>query len=142
MATELVVGEHSYRVQKLNAIQQFHVARRVIPVLKTAIGALVALKNNEGRVADPMDIIIAMSDDLARMSDEDSEYVLKTCLAVVQRKQGSGWMSLMTAGRFQFEDLELPQMMQLVVAVLQDHFASFFAGDPARHSIAGAPLAG
>lgn len=138
MPTEFRVGEHLYRTrQKLNARQQFHVARRMAPL----IGQFVALGPmlNAALSAETMDqatieaLILSLSGALSRMEDAECDYVLDHCLGVVQRSSGNGggpvWSDIWNAraNALQFQDIELPAMLQITAEVLQENLSSFFA---------------
>lgn len=68
---------------------------------------------------------------LAQMKDEDVDYVLDACLAVVARRQdtpgGVVFADVMPRpGVCMFSDITADEMMQLAVAVVQDSSGSFF----------------
>ena len=79
-----------------------------------------------------------MADVLSKMSDEDADYVTKTCLSVVSRKQGMEWVSLMSDSRLMFDDLEAFEMMLLSFFVIRRNLANFmqklvtFLADPVK----------
>lgn len=109
------IGVHEYQIRKLDGRKQFHVMRRMGPLVMhvTAgdIGAAVTA--------------------LAQMKDEDVDYVLDACLAVVARRQdlptGVMFADVMPRpGMCMFSDLTADDMMQLAVAVVQDSLGSFF----------------
>ena len=136
----------TYRIGKLNAIQQFHIARRMAPVLAVlgeSVGALVSLLPKPGQqVGDtelPDGVIPALAsaaEVMAQMSDADSEYVIYTCLGVVARKQGEVYAPILGPQRqFMFSDIEMPAMLQLTFAVVKDNLGSFFPkGEGARNT--------
>lgn len=98
---EFTVNGADYRSGKLDAFKQFHTSRRLA-------------KTN-----------------LIHMSDEDSEYVVKACLGVTQRKSGGTWAPMLAGDRMMFNDLKLFEMMEIVEHVLEDHKADFSAAPPA-----------
>lgn len=114
MAPEIIefeVGGHEYRAGRLDAFQQIHVARRLAPVLGSVAAGLAPIArelfgvlgqagdNRTGVVvallASRAEQILAclpnLGDAISRINDEDAEYILKTCLGVVQRKAEGGW---------------------------------------------------
>lgn len=138
MEIEFKIGENTYRAGKMNAMKQFHVARRIAPV----VGSLVALT----RGAPAMDEILQpIAEAIAKLSDGDCEYVLGACLSAVQRQSGQGWAAVWDSrvGRLMFEDIDLPAMIQIATRVLQDNLAPFFSGlqsgSPSAETAAGAP---
>lgn len=66
---------------------------------------------------------------IAKMSTEDSEYVLNTCLDTCTRQQaGGGWQRLRVSGRFLFDDIDMQIMMRLVVEVVKENLSNFIPG--------------
>jgi hypothetical protein len=64
------------------------------------------------------------------MTDEDVEYIIFTCLSVVQRQQPDGryqGVANLQARSLQFQDIDLPVMMRLAAAVVQENLGGFFA---------------
>ena len=72
--------------------------------------------------------MLAISDDLAKLSDEQLNYVIDKCLATVQvETNGGAPMKLMISGRPMFP-IDLPVMMQIMWAVLMENFRPFLSG--------------
>jgi hypothetical protein len=119
------INGQSYRIGRLDAKKQFHVARRLAPLLAGLGGALKPEAKGFAELVSPI------AEALAKMSDEDTDYVLDTCLMVVQRQQGEGWQNVMVkGGGLMFQDIDLPTMLRLAVAVIQQNLGSFFPGGP------------
>lgn len=131
--SEIKVGDHLYRIGRLDARKQFHVARRLAPVLAGLSGS--AGKTSGGLVAQLMPI----ADALSKMADEDVDYVLDTCLAVCQRAQQGGQYAAVTVanGGLMFQDIDMAQMIKLTVAVIQGNMAGFFDAAPADLPVGG-----
>lgn len=128
---ETEIAGVKYRVGRLDARKQFHVARRLTPVM----GALVAaLKGGEGELSgeNVLSALVPMSEAVATMADADADYVITTCLGACERESvvhGAGWSPVSAPnGRLMFDDIALPQMLQLVAAVIQENLAPFFPG--------------
>lgn len=148
-ATQIEIGEHVYSVDKLDPFRQFHIARRLGPavyalarsagsVLKAAVpeGVPGSLDNVVAglRGLDPgalMGVVVEAAgplvDVLAKMSNDDAQYVLNECLSVCSRKVGdAGWQVAYVEGSgFVFHDMPLPEMMQLVVAAIRHNLGNF-----------------
>ena len=120
MTDTIEVGGNSYRIGRLDARKQFHVARRLAPILP----ALGGMKTGK----DMMMSIAPVAEALSKMSEEDTDYVLDTCLAVCQRIQGNGQGAPLMArgGGLMFQDIDMPQMIQLTIQVLRENLAGFF----------------
>lgn len=116
------VGGQKYRIGRIDARKQFHVARRLAPLL----AGMSAGGQGEGFAA----FIGPLTDALSGMSDEDVDYVLDVCLGVCQRIQSNGQGALVIArgGSLMFEDMDMGQMIQLAVKVIQQNLGGFFPG--------------
>jgi hypothetical protein len=107
---------NEYAIGKLGARDQFHVARRISPIII------------ELRKDDMASLLLALS----RMSDEDTNYVLDRCLAVCRRKNvGGGWDSLMAVqgNKFipAFSDIDGRTELELAGNVIEaNELGSFF----------------
>lgn len=126
---EFTVNGESYRNTKLNAVQQFHVARRLAPLLTKSSAAFL---NQPGNLDDMAQTLEPVFDALGAMDDDVCNYVLRTCLASVQKNVGGQWITVWNpaAGRLQFDDLDLATMLQLTVQVIQDNLGTFLQGTP------------
>ena len=121
MFEELEVGGKRYRIGRLDAKKQFHVARRLGPIL-------AGLGESAGKSADTLPAQIApIAGALSKMSDEDVDYVLDACLGVCHRVESIGqYAPVMARGGMMFSDIDMGQMVQLAVAVIQGNLRSFF----------------
>jgi hypothetical protein len=147
-----------FRTGRLNARQQFHVARRLGPILvarlqgMAAMTKMLGLPTAEGaqEAAEPAPEALVPEDvmaagfipaatALARMPDADADFVLTTCLGVCSRMQGSQWAPVQASnGKMMFEDIGMQEMMQLVNAVVKENLGDFFP-DPLGGATAPRP---
>lgn len=124
---------------KLDCFEQFHCARRVAPILG-ALGVtaaqIAAYNAKEGADADPdfMGVLPIVFDQIARMPQSDVDYILRTCLARCARQQGDKFAPLMVAERLMFMDVDMPTMIQLVLATLRENLSGFFPTAPDAQS--------
>lgn len=134
MNTIVTVEQNNYRIGKLPAMQQFHVLRRVAPIL-TSMGVSASQLAELGKENVGEDGLLSMmgaaASVVARMDDKEVEYVIYTCLAVVSREQvlpqGSKYMNVLTGGRnLQFADITMDIMLRLTVEVLKENLSGFF----------------
>ena len=115
---DLTINGAEYVTGKMNAIKQFHVTRRLMPVL----GSLASANGK-----DLVDMLPALAESIGKMPDEDAEYVLFACLDVARRKQSNGLAPVRAAnGGLMFDDIDLAAMMQISAAVLQENLGGFF----------------
>lgn len=138
MSTDVTVGGQTYRVGRLDAMKQFHVARKLAPVITSLGGsstmAVKAIKNGENPGDFEMVLLKPVMDALASMPEADCEFILGTCLAAVQRKSegGTGWTPIWNAAakRLQFEDIGVTGMLEITAAVLRSNLGNFFPAAP------------
>lgn len=127
------VGGQQYRIGRLDAKKQFHVARRLAPLLAGLGGAL------QGESKGFAELVAPIAYALSKMSDEDTDYVIDTCLAVIQRQSNNQWASVMVRnGGLMFQDIDMAQMLQLTVAVIQGNLGNFFPAGSSPTSQAAA----
>jgi hypothetical protein len=130
------VDGHEYRIGKLNAIKQFHVARKVAPVLALMGVTAHQLSQGigEGGLDDFMPLLAPITDVVSRMSTEDADFVLFECLGAVERAIVLGpsetkHQRVTTMDRqLVFQDMEMPTMLRLVVEVIKDNLGGFLKG--------------
>jgi hypothetical protein len=130
---EIEVAGNVYRIGKLSVMQQFHVARKLAPILGSMTDTLKeAAKQNDQDGELLMKVMEPMANALAQMSFDDSEFVVNTCLATVERKDGQGFQKIKAGSQFQYADIDLGVMMRLTFAVIQENLGNFFRGPPAQ----------
>lgn len=119
-----------YRSGKMNARQQFHVARKLGPIL-----AKIGPSNKSNLTM--IQLLEPAVDALAEMPEKDCDYVLNRCLAVVRRQSGTGWARVFDeqSEKMLFEDIDLAAMIQIAMNVLGDNLGNFI-GAPASASTA------
>lgn len=120
---EIEVGGHVYQIGRLNIFQQAVVAKPLVPIM----ASLVRAGGMTGSIADVLD---AIGGALQNIPDEDCHKVLTTCLGAVTRKAGSSYASVIVSGRMMFEDISLPDALQLARAVIEDNLGGFFPAPP------------
>lgn len=132
--TEIEVAGNWYRIGKLDAITQFHIARRLTQV-QLALGISSSELAAKGKEADEMAMLAAImgpiADVISKMPEDDVNYILRTCLHSILRGQDGGkWAKVMVGGNMMFADIEMPHMIRLVIASIQENLGSFFVGLP------------
>lgn len=113
---EFEVSGNNYRADRLDAKKQFHVARRLTPVLSSLNGASDA------------EIFASIASALADMPDEQCDYILDTCLGACLRQQGDKWVKVYNdrVKALQFDDIDLTAMLQIAQNVIQENLSGFF----------------
>jgi len=115
MATEQVIEGVTYRTGQLNAKEQFHVARRLAPI----VGAMAS--------AVGTGMFSSLADAVSKLEDKDVDYVMRTTMRVVTRQTGDRFMSVwnVQGDAPQFADMTAPVLLQLMIAVIQDNLGGF-----------------
>ena len=134
------LGGNAYEIGRIDAMRQLHVSRRVLPVLIAAGIGVAQLVQDPGKTVDDSWLMLVADGAMAvvaRMSDEDVDYVVQHCLAVVKRRPvGSDlpWAPVMNGKMFQFQDMDMRVIVQVVVATLRENVGSFFPQQPDNES--------
>jgi hypothetical protein len=138
---EFTVGEHRYRSRKMNARQQFHCVRRLGPLFGQLLNIGPAIANlTPGTMGDAdankafEEALGAYTTALAKVPDQDCDYVIDRCMEVTQRLQGGNgsgqpvWSDVWNSrlNRMMFEDIELGEMFTIAGEVLKDNLQGFF----------------
>lgn len=123
----------SFRANKLDAFKQFHVSRKISPLIPLLVPVFVKVAkdgNLTGNLAAYAEMLTPFAEALANMSDESAEYILATCLSVVQRKQGDAWAPIWSAAGkcCMFDDMDMSALLPLAVRVIQDSLGGFIRG--------------
>jgi hypothetical protein len=136
----ITIGEHDYTIGRLNALDQFHVSRKIAPIVPTlmpiitevakgdlskAIESIELGDNNELGSLEPLaQALEPFMEAFAKMPEDDVNYVIHKCLSVVKR--GS---SVVCRGQtIMFDDLDMGQILPLVVAVIRVSLGNFIQG--------------
>ena len=123
MSAEVTIGDRTYIIGKLSALDQFHVFRRVMPLMQPILNSI-----KKGMGFGPL-TVLEISDDLAKIPDDQLNYVIYKCLDVVQVKTSEGALiRLRVNGQSMFGEMDLPMMMQIMWAVLMENFRPFLSG--------------
>ena len=133
---EIEIGGNAYQIGRIDAMRQLHVSRRVVPVLIAAgISIADVVKSGAGTEGDAwlMRVADKALDVVAKMSNEDVEYVVQTSLSVAKRRPVGGdgpWALVMNGKQFQFQDMDMRTMVQVTLAVLRENMGGFFPQAP------------
>lgn len=116
------IGDQEYRAEKLDAFVQTHLVRRLAPIL-TGIGAAF----QSYQKGDPMPALERVGAVIHGLSDEDTDFIQKTCLKAVQIKQGQLWANVYSEGGLQFEHIDFVTLNEIVFYVLRDNLGPIYA---------------
>ncbi len=123
------VKGHKYSIGKMPLLAQFHVGRRLGPLLITMGISVSDLREGASKLnaADLAPMMVPIMEIMARMSDEDSNYIITTSLQVVKRDAGGGKFApaFTPDGTPAYMDIDLPVMMRLVMDALKENLGNF-----------------
>jgi hypothetical protein len=124
-----------YRVKPLNVMEQWHLNRKLSPLIPPLIPVFLKVARLEnGVMGDPEGVAALMGPfaaGIAGMNDEDAEYIINTCMSAIQRKVADIWTPVWAPGSriSQYQELnELSNVMPLVIKVITAVLGPFMAG--------------
>lgn len=137
--SEFKIGTDTFRIGKLNAFQQFHLSRKIAPIIPTMLPLFSRLQSAAGEgVSNPLtgdlgmlgELMQPFADGIAGMPDESAEFILSTCLGAVKRQQGNSWFDVWNASQnvCMFDDIDLGVMIRLSVRVITESLGPFLRG--------------
>lgn len=144
MDRDFEIGGKQFKLGKIDAFKQFHIVRRVGPILSDLIPAM----KDAGKFSTP-EAVAQMTDadkadmfgrlaapvmtGLAKLSDADADIVLKGLLAAVEVKQSTGnWARVAQGDMVMIQDLELPVMLNIAGRAFMYNLSGFFAALPQK----------
>jgi hypothetical protein len=126
---EFAVNEKKYKSSRIDARRQFHLLARLSPIATALVRAAKQEVEAENKDAVKLAIFADLAGAISRMSDADRDYILDSCLGVVQRQQSGGiWSPIMAQGGvMMFDDIDPAVMLQIAGTVLMENLGPFFA---------------
>jgi hypothetical protein len=130
------VGNRKFKLNKIDAFKQFHIVRRIGPILSELIpvaqklSKLSAEQMNESQFESIAPILTGIS----KLSDEDANKVLLGLCSAVEMFQpaSNSWSRVATDAGLMFHDLEFPTLLQIAGRAFQYNMAGFFAALPQK----------
>lgn len=133
------IAGRKFKLSKINALEQFHIVRRITPILKALlpeVKTFQAMAGKELTKDEQMDVFIKIAmpvmDGLADLTDKDSERVLFGLLSSVEMQQlpAGNWARLANSSGLMFADLGLSMLLQGAGRAFAYNLAGFFAELP------------
>lgn len=123
---EFELNEQTYSVGKIDARAQFHIIRRLAPVIGE-----IAPSAASGKMSG-LDALPPLANAIAKLSDDDADYCLFGLLKVIKRKQGQGlgFGPVCTGNAIMYDDIDMAAMLQLAWKALEFNLSGFFAALP------------
>lgn len=142
-----------YRTAKLSVFDQLKVTRKLLPVLAgllSEFGSIRDLLPKPGaeKTADALNnfapvfekLLPKVADQLAGLSEDDTNAIIFPCLAVVSRRQDkSSWVPVALQGELMFDDIDLMSMLQMVGRVVGDSLGNILPAAPASETAGQLP---
>lgn len=134
------INGRQFKLGKINAFKQFHIVRRVGPILADMIPALGTVQkiSKDGSLSESekfdefAKIAAPFMTGISKLSDADSEYVLYGLLESVeiQQEQHGNWAPIAKGSMLMMQDLELPLLLQIAGRAFAFNLAGFFSALP------------
>ncbi|WP_186288588.1 phage tail assembly chaperone [Burkholderia gladioli] len=134
MATEKEVGGQRYQLGRMSAMQQFHVSRRIATVLPPLIRTYIDISTSDVPLTKNLKLLATSIEPvmkaLSQLKDDDSEYVVGACLAVVERHHMDKWARIWSAQHHTtlFDDIDMGAMLTLTGYVIMENLGPFIQG--------------
>lgn len=145
---EFQLGGREYRMDKLNAIQQFHVSRKIAPLIPPLIpvflqiaksveagkgitkGGVIGALTDEQKLGALGPLLQPFADGMANLPDATVDYLFETCLSVVRRRKENNWAPIWSSQHktLMFDDMDLGSLMPLIVRVITENLGPFIFG--------------
>jgi hypothetical protein len=121
---EFQIKGDTYQARTLSAMEQFHLGRKLAPVL-----SFLATNRDKSKLEEVFPrAFTALS---GHISDEDMEAVRKSCFGAVSRRQQTGWHQIAPNGILMFSDIDtLPAMLTIILHVLETNGLFDFFAEP------------
>ena len=139
-----------YQISRLTPKKAFHVARRLAPFLGAILPHLRQLFATDDSGKQPgadtflergSELLPAFADIVAKMPNDDCDFIIDTCLSVVSVRQERGSAPVMNAsGVLMFDYIDMKVMLQLTAEVVKVNLADFFPTSPPQGSDAATAM--
>ena len=140
MEAQFEIKGQKFSLKKVNALEQFHIARRLMPVLSEMLPGLGKLSKNmkdlekltqEQQFDEISQAMSPAMNSLSKLNDKDSEYVLFGLLSCAQFHQAEHnlWLNIADKSGIKVP-LEFPVLMQVAGRALMFNIGDFLASRP------------
>ncbi len=132
------IGARNFKLNKIDAFKQFHIVRRLGPILGDIIPVAQQMSKSKKENLSEDETFESLAklagpimSGLAKLSDEDSNLVLLGLCSAVEMQQAQGnWARVATQAGLMFQDLELPVLLQIAGKSFMYNLSGFFAVAP------------
>lgn len=135
------IGARNFKLSKIDAFKQFHIVRRIAPILADLLPAMKDIQRvskgtdlSESQKLDQFaEIAAPLMKGLSNLSDSDADRVLFGLLSSVEIQQQTGnWARVANDSMLMMQDLELPILLQLAGRAFAFNLSGFFTALPQR----------
>jgi cytochrome c551/c552 len=138
MEKNFELGGRKFQLSKLDAFKQYHIVRRVGPILSDLLPAMSKAKADDSKLSQEekleniANFLTPIMNGLSKLSDGDAEFVLLGLLQAVEVKQEplGNWGKVAVNSMLMMQDLELPILLQLAGRAFFYNLSGFFAALP------------
>lgn len=136
MENSFEINNRKFKLGKIDAFRQFHIVRRIGPLLAEFMPALAGMNQKKmanlsetEKLEEFVKMIQPVMLGLSKLSDADADYVLFRLLGAVEVHQGQfdTWAKVATDTGLMMQDLELPTLLQVAGRSLIFNLSGFFA---------------
>lgn len=125
------VGTRRFKLNKIDAFKQFHIARRLAPILGDLIPIAHKLSklSKEQMEDDQFESIAPIMTGISKLSDEDANKVLLGLCSAAEMYQpvSNSWARVATeSAGIMFHDLELNELLQIAGRAFMYNMSGFF----------------
>lgn len=133
------IGSRKFKLSKIDAFKQFHIVRRIGPILSDLLPAMRdagKFKNldslsEEDKLEQIAKFASPFMTGLSKLSDADADLVLFGLLSSVEMQQVQGnWAKVATPTMLMMQDLELPVLLQIAGRAFMFNLSGFFGALP------------
>ena len=133
------IGGRKFKLNKIDTFKQFHIVRRLEPILGDLIPVAQKIKDfddknlsEEEKFKSIAELAQPIMKGFANLSDADSNMILLgLCSAVEMQQQPIGnWARVVVGDNLMIQDLPLPLMIQIAGRAFMFNMAGFFALAP------------
>lgn len=134
MDNEFEAGGKKFKVGKLDAFKQFHIVRRIGPLIAELVPSMTAISkakvdslSEEQKLAEFSKLAAPLMQGLSKLSDDDSNYVLFKLLSAVEvyQPEFSRWSKVASDNSLMMQDIELPVLLQMAGQALRFNLSGF-----------------
>jgi hypothetical protein len=133
------IGAREFKLLKIDTFKQWHIARRLGPIIGDIIPVAQRLKpvfeqqgiSETEKFEAVAKLFQPIMNGLSKLSDADSDFILLGLCSSVEMKNSGVWSRVVheKAG-LMFQDLELPELLQIAGRAFQFNLAGFFKSNP------------